>query len=93
MAAIGALFFIGAIIWGIVVFVSKLVGNIQTPGYTTSLIFQLFSSGLIMFTLGLLGEYMWRILDAARRRPTYIVENDLTNNDITKEEEREDERK
>lgn len=92
MAVIGVLFFIGSIIWGGIVFVSKLVGNIQTPGYTTSLIFQLFSSGLIMFTLGLLGEYMWRILDAARRRPTYIVENDLTDNDITKEEEREDER-
>ncbi len=83
MAAIGALFFIGSIIWGIVVFVSKLAGNIETPGYTTSLIFQLFSSGLIMFTLGILGEYMWRILDAARKRPTYIVEDDLMKNDIT----------
>lgn len=74
MTGIGALFFLGSIIWGLVVFVSKLTGNIQTPGYTTSLIFQLFSSGLIMFTLGLLGEYIWRTLDAARSRPPYIVE-------------------
>lgn len=74
MAVIGALFFAGSIVWGGVVFVSKLAGNIQTPGYTTSLIFQLFSSGLIMFTLGILGEYMWRALDAARNRPAYIIE-------------------
>lgn len=93
MAAIGALFFIGSIIWGIVVFVSKLAGNIETPGYTTSLIFQLFSSGLIMFTLGILGEYMWRILDAARKRPTYIVEDDLVKNGMIKEKDKADERK
>lgn len=93
MAAIGALFFIGSIIWGIVVFLSKLAGNIETPGYTTSLIFQLFSSGLIMFTLGILGEYMWRILDAARKRPTYIVEDDLVKNGMIKEKDKADERK
>ncbi len=34
----------------------------------------LFSAGLIMFTLGLLGEYVWRTLDAARRRPITIVD-------------------
>ena len=33
-----------------------------------------------MFTLGLLGEYIWRTLDAARSRPTYIVEEQSDKN-------------
>jgi hypothetical protein len=30
--------------------------------------------GLIMFMLGLIGEYLWRTFDEARRRPRYIIE-------------------
>ena len=27
----------------------------------------------IMFTLGLLGEYIWRTLEASRNRPLFVV--------------------
>lgn len=30
--------------------------------------------GLILLTLGVLGEYIWRTMDASRNRPVYIVE-------------------
>ena len=33
----------------------------------------LFSAGTIMFTLGILGEYIWRILEASRNRPQFVV--------------------
>ncbi len=74
MTGIGASFFGIAIIWGIYVIVNRLMGRIDAPGYTTLTILVLFSSGLIMFTLGLLGEYIWRTLDAARKRPVYIID-------------------
>lgn len=74
MSIIGAVFFAISVIWGSYVIIEKFLGNINTPGYTTLIILLLFSSGLVMFTLGLLGEYIWRTLDAARNRPTYIVE-------------------
>ena len=32
------------------------------------------SSGLIMLMLGMLGEYIWRALDASRNRPPFIVD-------------------
>ena len=37
-------------------------------------IFQLLAFGVIMLTLGLLGAYLWRTFDAARRRPPYLIE-------------------
>lgn len=30
-------------------------------------------SGIQMLSLGVLGEYIWRVLDAGRKRPSYIV--------------------
>jgi dolichol-phosphate mannosyltransferase len=30
--------------------------------------------GMQMIMMGVLGEYLWRALDEARRRPRYIVE-------------------
>lgn len=73
---IGAMSFFGALIWAIVVIVCKLCGTIKITGWTTLFIFSLFSFGVIMLTLGILGEYLWRTFDASRNRPTYIVEDE-----------------
>lgn len=70
----GVFSMIGAIIWGIVVLVGKLTGNINVSGWTTMFIFNLFSFGVMMMTLGILGEYLWRTFDASRNRPPYIIE-------------------
>lgn len=65
-----------AIIWAIIVLFSKLVGDINVSGWTTLFIFNLFSFGVTMMTLGILGEYLWRTFDASRNRPTYIIEEE-----------------
>jgi dolichol-phosphate mannosyltransferase len=41
----------------------------------------LISSGLILSSLGVLGEYLWRTLDASRTRPPFIID------EIVKDEE------
>lgn len=63
-----------AVVWAIVTLICKLMGTIQVSGWTTLFIFNLFSFGVIMMTLGILGEYLWRTFDASRRRPPYIIE-------------------
>lgn len=73
---IGGLSFIGSLIWAIVVFACKLMDLIEVSGWTTLFIFNLFSFSVIMLTLGILGEYIWRTFDASRNRPPYIVENE-----------------
>lgn len=75
VTAVGAFSFAGALVWALVVLVFKLLGKIAVSGWTTLFIFQLFSFGVVMLTLGLLGGYLWRTFDASRKRPPYIVEN------------------
>ena len=74
---IGILSCAGSAIWALAVLIARLRGTILVAGFTTLLIFQLFSFGIIMLTLGLLGNYLWRAFDASRRRPVYIIEEDL----------------
>lgn len=74
LSGMGGLSFFGSIIWAIYVFFAKLLGDIEVTGWTSIFIFLLFSFGVIMMSLGILGEYIWRIFDASRSRPTFIVE-------------------
>lgn len=76
VTGIGTVSFIGAVVWGILVLICKLMGLIQVNGWTTLFIFNLLSFGIIMVTLGILGGYLWRTFDASRNRPTYIVEEE-----------------
>ena len=55
--------------------VAKLTGNIPVSGYTTLIIFNILSFGVIMLSMGILGEYLWRSFDASRNRPPYIIED------------------
>ncbi len=72
----GMISILGGLIWAIYSIVDKLRGNVPVDGYTTLIIFSLFSFGIIMLSLGILGEYLWRTFDASRNRPTYIVEEE-----------------
>lgn len=73
---IGFLSCAGAALWGVVLLITKLSVGIAVEGYTSLLIFQLFSFGVTMLTLGLLGNYLWRTFDASRKRPVYIIEDE-----------------
>lgn len=76
VSIIGVLSFVGSLVWALFVLAFKLMGKITVDGWTTLFIFNLFSFGIIMLTLGVLGEYLWRTFDASRNRPTYIIENE-----------------
>ncbi len=76
VAGIGTLSFTGALIWAVLVLTFKLMGLIEVSGWTTLFIFNLFSFGIIMLTLGILGSYLWRTFDASRNRPPYIIEEE-----------------
>ena len=51
-----------------------LAGNIEVPGWTSSLLSMWFLSGLILATLGLQGFYLGRIFEEVKKRPRIIIE-------------------
>jgi glycosyltransferase involved in cell wall biosynthesis len=48
-------------------------GNIGQPGFVTIVLLLIFFSGTILLALGIMGEYMARVLREVSRRPLYIV--------------------
>lgn len=74
MWIVGILFFIFAVIMGIDVLVEWFTVGTPIAGWPTLMCVILCSSGLILLMLGLLGEYIWRTFDAARKRPPFIID-------------------
>lgn len=54
----------------------KVTGGIDVEGYSSIIVILLFGFGIVMLALGILGEYMWRMFDAARNRPPFIIDKD-----------------
>jgi polyisoprenyl-phosphate glycosyltransferase len=54
-------------------FGSKTLGGVSIPGWTTTVIFISFFSGLILFSLGTIAEYIWRIYEEVKDRPGYVI--------------------
>lgn len=69
----GMLLGIAAIVYAVFILIAKLTGHIQIEGWTAMMLIFLFVSAFQMIAIGILGEYLWRTLDAARNRPTYVV--------------------
>jgi len=76
---IGALFAAGAGVWAIALISFSFAGIINVEGWVSLMVLMLFSFGLIMIILGILGEYMWRILDVSQNRPVYFIEEEFKN--------------
>lgn len=80
---IGAASFVISFIWSIVLIVQRLMNIITVEGYTTIIILILFAFSIIMGSLGILGEYIWRMFDATRNRPPFIFDH-RTKEEMTK---------
>ena len=70
----GILFFIFALLMGISVFVEYFTKGTPVAGWASLMCILLMSSGLILWMLGFLGEYIWRTFDASRNRPPFIID-------------------
>ena len=61
------------LVWLIAILCKKLFTAEAIPGWTVSISGSLFLNGLILVTLGIIGEYISRIYDEAKGRPLYII--------------------
>ena len=62
---------------GFYVLLSKLLHGTQVEGWTSVMLAVLTLSGVQLIMIGVLGEYLWRILEEARGRPLYVLERTM----------------
>ena len=74
VSAVGGISTIAAIVWAVIILIRKALGYIDVEGYTTIVILILLAFGIIMFSLGILGEYIWRMFNETRNRPPFIID-------------------
>jgi len=74
MSGLGVVMAILSFIWIIEVLLEYCILGTPVQGWSTLMCLVLFSSGMILLMLGVLGEYLWRTLDATRNRPVFIID-------------------
>ena len=64
-------------LFGFYVLFNKLFFGAHVEGWTSVMLAVLLLGGVQLVMVGVLGEYLWRVLDEARARPLYIIERTL----------------
>ncbi len=75
MSGLGAVCAVISFLWIIEVILERLIVGTPIEGWASLMCLVLFSAGMILLTLGILGEYLWRTLDASRNRPPFLIDS------------------
>ena len=63
-----------SLLYAVYVLIAYLKGFIEVQGWTNIMLVFLLVSAFQMIAIGIIGEYLWRNLEASRKRPSYIVD-------------------
>jgi polyisoprenyl-phosphate glycosyltransferase len=72
-AMLGAITVGASMLFGAYAVLAKMVFHKSPQGFTALLLLITFLSGVLLFFLGIIGEYVGRIYEETKRRPNYIV--------------------
>ena len=74
---VGTIFALAGFVFGLVVIIHQIIDPAVPMGYSSTMAVILFSNGLIMFLLGLIGEYVGRIFICINNSPQYVIRNTI----------------
>lgn len=74
MTVLGMVVSFFSFIYGLFVIIASLFVDIEQPGWASLMVVLSFLMGTVMVMLGVLGEYLWRILDEVRARKPYVID-------------------
>jgi polyisoprenyl-phosphate glycosyltransferase len=80
-STIGILYAIASFSYGTFIFIYWAFYGAIVQGWVTMMLVLTFTAGLQMMLLGILGEYLWRTLDATRERPLFVIDTFYTKNE------------
>lgn len=69
---LGVITFILSVVLGCIALIQKICGD-ALEGFTTVILIQLFTSSIVMVSLGIIGYYIARIYEEIKGRPRYII--------------------
>lgn len=75
MSYLGMVFSLLGFLYAFLVLVLRLTTHTPVQGWSSLIVVVLVLGGVQMMMLGILGEYLWRTLEAARQRPIYFLED------------------
>lgn len=64
-------------LYGLYLLGEALVFGVRTPGFPTIMVSMLFVSGVQLISLGVIGEYVGRIFTEVKRRPLYLIADEI----------------
>ena len=68
----GVIMLVISVVFGVIALIQKIAG-VAATGFTTVILLILFSSSLIMISLGIIGYYISRIFEELKGRPRYLI--------------------
>ena len=74
ISAFGILVAFCAFSFGLYTIFLRIFLGVEVKGFTTLIVVILFTSGIQMIMLGIVGEYLWRTLEETRNRPNFVVD-------------------
>jgi len=74
MSVVGVLVALLGFLYAAVVFGGRVIGGIVIQGWAPLMIVILVLGGLQLVTVGVIGEYLWRVLAQVRGRESYIID-------------------
>jgi len=64
-------------VFGFYVVINKILYGTNVQGWTSVMLALLLLGGVQLTMIGVLGEYLWRILDETRGRPLYVIDRSI----------------
>jgi hypothetical protein len=75
---LGILMALGALLFGIYILIETVLFGRDVPGYPSLVVGMMVIGGVQLFMIGVLGEYIGKMLSEAKQRPVYFVAEHLT---------------
>ncbi|APD87562.1 hypothetical protein BM527_16505 [Alteromonas sp. Mex14] len=82
LGKVGILSSLGSIGYAVFLILRKLITDVEVSGWTSLMVTVLFMGGLILFSVGIVGEYLIRVIQNTELKPPYVVKSIEGHSDV-----------